>query len=296
MKYFTLFFLFFSVSLFSQSLPFYDDFTSGANPNWQIIGSHWSFANGKAYSDIPTTYVDEFMNIGDSNWTNYTFEVDLEGTDGTDKQILFRTQDNDNGYYVHMIGPIQYQDLEIGKIVNGQWSVISSKTFSVQNNVNYRLKVVLNGSSIKLYIDNNLELEATDNAFSSGGIALMNHSGGYAPNNLIFDNVAVYTSTTGVNKNDILLKEFNLEQNFPNTFNPTTTIKYDLPKSSYVELDVYNVVGKKVKSLVSKTQNAGNYQLSFDASNLSSGVYFYRITANSGTSNFSSVKKMILLR
>lgn len=276
----------------SQSLPFYDDFTNGANSNWQIIGNNWSFTNGKAYSNVPTTYVDEFMNIGNGSWKNYTFEVDLEGTDGTDKHIRFRTQDNDNGYYVHMRGPIQYHDLEIGKIVAGQWTVISSDTFSVQNNVNYRLKVVLNGSSIKLYIDNNLKLEATDNTFSSGGISLVNHSGGYAPNNLIFDNVAVYTSTTGVYNNNVLPKEFYLGQNFPNPFNPTTTIIYQISELSSVSIIVYDILGKEIAELVNKEQVPGNYEVNFNATGLGSGIYFYTLQAG----KFVETKKMLLLK
>jgi len=89
---------------------------------------------------------------------------------------------------------------------------------------------------------------------------------------------------------------FALEQNYPNPFNPSTKIKYHLSRLSKVKLEIYDVLGRNVKTLVNKTQNAGDYQITFDASQLSSGIYFYRLSANSGTSNFTSVKKMILLR
>jgi hypothetical protein len=86
--------------------------------------------------------------------------------------------------------------------------------------------------------------------------------------------------------------EFRLEQNYPNPFNPTTVISYSIPHSSSVTLKVYDVIGKKVSSLVNQNQQAGKYDVSFDASGLSNGVYFYTIIAG----NFSSTKKMLLIK
>jgi len=106
----------------------------------------------------------------------------------------------------------------------------------------------------------------------------------------------VHLIIVGVDDFNEIPKSYSLSYNYPNPFNPSTVIEYSLPKSSYVQLEIYDIVGNRVGELVNKSQNAGNYQITFDASNLSSGVYFYRISANSGTSNFSSVKKMILLR
>ena len=85
---------------------------------------------------------------------------------------------------------------------------------------------------------------------------------------------------------------FALEQNYPNPFNPATHINYTIPKTSRVELKVYNVLGAEVANLVNKTQIAGNYNVSFDASKLSSGVYFYRLKAGDQT----LTKKMMLMK
>jgi len=87
-------------------------------------------------------------------------------------------------------------------------------------------------------------------------------------------------------------KKFSLNQNYPNPFNPTTMINYQLPITNYVELSIYNLLGQKVATLVDKRQMAGYHQVKWDASEFSSGVYYYRINAGANV----AVKKMILLR
>jgi len=87
-------------------------------------------------------------------------------------------------------------------------------------------------------------------------------------------------------------KEFKLEQNFPNPFNPTTTIQYQLPQDAKVTLKVYDILGSEVATLINAEQEAGYYEVNWNASNLASGVYIYRLQ----TGSFVSVKKMMLLR
>jgi hypothetical protein len=85
---------------------------------------------------------------------------------------------------------------------------------------------------------------------------------------------------------------YSVSQNFPNPFNPTTKINFALPKSGLVTLKVYDVLGKEVASLVNEVKNAGNYAVEFNASALSSGTYFYKISVN----DFSEVKRMTLIK
>ena len=85
---------------------------------------------------------------------------------------------------------------------------------------------------------------------------------------------------------------FALEQNYPNPFNPSTSIKYSVPESGFVNLSVYNLVGEKVSVLVNQTVDAGFYEVAFNAANLPSGTYFYRLQ----TGNTVQTKKMILLK
>ncbi|MGA9408774.1 MAG: alpha-amylase family glycosyl hydrolase [Bacteroidota bacterium] len=85
---------------------------------------------------------------------------------------------------------------------------------------------------------------------------------------------------------------FTLNQNFPNPFNPTTTIQYSIPHASKVTLRVYDILGRVVATLVNEQKNAGTYSAEFDGKSLSSGVYYYRLTANNNT----DVKRMLLLK
>jgi len=86
--------------------------------------------------------------------------------------------------------------------------------------------------------------------------------------------------------------KFDLSQNYPNPFNPVTKINFDLPKSGNVSIKVYDMLGKEVKTLIDEFKDAGYYNITFDASNLPSGVYFYRLTSG----EFSAVKKLVLMK
>jgi len=91
---------------------------------------------------------------------------------------------------------------------------------------------------------------------------------------------------------------YSLLQNFPNPFNPTTTVRYSLPFDSKVLIRIYNILGQDVKLLKDEIVSAGNYEVQFNSSNLPSGIYFYRLSAESidGKQKYSSTKKMILLK
>jgi hypothetical protein len=97
---------------------------------------------------------------------------------------------------------------------------------------------------------------------------------------------------TAVNSGGAVPVEFTLKQNFPNPFNPTTTIDYTLPASSRVLLKVYDVLGREIRTLVDERQIAGDHSVKLDGSNLASGVYFYRLQA--GT--YAETRKLLLLR
>jgi len=91
---------------------------------------------------------------------------------------------------------------------------------------------------------------------------------------------------------NIKVTDFKLEQNYPNPFNPTTRISFSLPFSTNVKLTVYDVTGREIKTLLEGYKNSGTYTVDFDASDLTSGVYFYKLI----TPNYNATKKMILVK
>ena len=92
--------------------------------------------------------------------------------------------------------------------------------------------------------------------------------------------------------------KFMLFQNYPNPFNPTTTISFALPLESKIEISIYNILGQEIKQLANLIESAGYHEITFNANNLASGIYFYRITAIStdGKREFNEVKRLVLLK
>ena len=137
----------------------------------------------------------------------------------------------------------------------------------------------------------------------NGGVAYLNNEFPFETNHLyvLLDNPISVSNNwfghlslpDGVERiENIIPSDFELEQNYPNPFNPTTKIRYSIPEYSYVTLKVFNLLGEEIETLFNGEQMPGVYDAAFNASNLSSGIYFYSLQ----TRDFSSTKKMILLR
>jgi hypothetical protein len=126
---------------------------------------------------------------------------------------------------------------------------------------------------------------------SSGNVAITGSSPG-ATSATDYATVKYSQTTTGINYSEEIPIEFSLNQNYPNPFNPSTKIKFSIPNSSFVTLKVYDVLGKEVALLINENLDAGVHNYNFNASGLTSGIYFYKILAV----NFSETKKMILIK
>ncbi len=122
-----------------------------------------------------------------------------------------------------------------------------------------------------------------DNDVSAGSYS-------YRLKQIDFDGSFKYSKVIEANIN--LPAEFSLEQNYPNPFNPSTNIGFRIAEFGFVTLKIYDVLGKEVVTLVNKEMEPGNYNLKFDASNLTSGLYFYSLK----TKGFYQVKKMMLVK
>ena len=102
----------------------------------------------------------------------------------------------------------------------------------------------------------------------------------------------ILNAIIGINEGNKIVKEYSLHQNYPNPFNPITKITFDIPRRSFVELKIFDVLGREVNKLVSEEKREGRYTIDFDGSGLSSGVYFYSMSAG----DFVQTRKMLLIK
>ncbi|MGA7723298.1 MAG: choice-of-anchor V domain-containing protein [Ignavibacteriaceae bacterium] len=133
----------------------------------------------------------------------------------------------------------------------------------------------------------NVTLYANGNSVNFNGIADPGDMWNFAPNKIITVNSTI-SGITNRNRPS----GFHLNQNYPNPFNPSTIISFLIPDPGYVKLEVFNVLGLKIKTLVNEFKSAGNYSYDFNAVSFASGIYYYRLS----TGSFSEVKKMLLLK
>jgi len=146
-----------------------------------------------------------------------------------------------------------------------------------------------NSNSVKEYfftdIPNHSSIQAPVPSWAG-----FNHSFRYRLKQI--DNDGKFTYSKEIEVGDLRPSTFDLRQNYPNPFNPSTIISYSIPVASNVKLEVYNVLGKLITTLVNKTQEAGIYNISFNAGELSSGIYYYTVQAGV----YFATKKMLYLR
>ncbi|MBC8043735.1 MAG: choice-of-anchor J domain-containing protein, partial [Rhizobacter sp.] len=136
-------------------------------------------------------------------------------------------------------------------------------------------------------------------AFSGQNIYIAFHYNELDQGRVQVDSIAVDTLGALSSVSDlpsVQPRAFALQQNYPNPFNPSTSIVYELPSASDVVLRIYDMLGRVVATLTNERQAAGRYTAAFNAQRLSSGIYFYRLTARSAQNNFTDTKKMLLLK
>ena len=188
-------------------------------------------------------------------------------------------------WYQHESSNVTSYRIRRGANINGTttWSTIATVSGSTTSYTDSDFFIASSSTGSRVDYDV-LAYYSPDQTFSNGE-AIQVYGIYNAPIEKIANSDSTSTELPAIN-------EYALNSNYPNPFNPTTQISYQLPENSFVNLVVYNSLGQKVAELVNQHQSVGQYSVKFDSSNLPSGVYIYKLQ----TDNFSDVKKMLLTK
>ena len=231
------------------------------NLSWNFTGNIKTILTGSSYSDI--TVPANFSDLDDPmpvELSNFTASLDKDFI-----QLKWETKTEDK------VWGFEVQRLFQSTLSNSIWEKIGF----VNGNGN--------SNSTKYYDFKDLNIDKSGNY--KYRLRIIDLDGSYS-----------YTDEAEVIINKP--KSFNLLQNYPNPFNPTTKIKYSVQNESIVKLTIYNSLGELIETLVNNMQPSGNYEVVWNASNLTSGIYFYRIEAvgTDGKYKYIAINKMLLLK
>ena len=267
------------------------------------IGDYWQYEIGKGH--LANNNPDSIIGIA-------SFEIVGDTVLGNGKKYFHRTS---KGMESHFMGILKTQFLRIDSTsgivygnngIDGEF-IIDSLFASINDTVQYFTIYDMSTKSI-LGIDTETKTCIPSVMFSHDfyqwdisknfGLSWYYYGDGSQMDKYQYQ--LVYAKINGnesgtfvdVQRPEKVLFKYRLSQNYPNPFNPSTTISYSIPQRNFVQLIVYDILGREVSSLVNKEQAAGNYKVEFNASYLSSGVYFYRLQSG----GFSETKKLILLQ
>jgi mannan endo-1,4-beta-mannosidase len=204
----------------------------------------------------------------DGNGGKFGNKKIFSSTDDIEKTSVYASV-NDNGSEMHLVVLNKTNE-----IIEGRFSITSDRTFKPE---------------VKAFGFSNGN--PTVNALGSADIVNMNQFTYNVPP-LSALHLVLTSTTTGIADEFPAAKEFALNQNYPNPFNPSTIIEFSLPNSSDVTLKIYNALGEEIATLASAQFSAGTHRIEWKANGVSSGMYFYRLSAG----NFVETKKLVLLR
>ncbi|VAX25752.1 hypothetical protein MNBD_IGNAVI01-1258 [hydrothermal vent metagenome] len=268
-------------------------------------------------SEVYEYYIDTLQVIDDfehglSDW-------DLEGTwslSNRRKQGSFSLTDSPDGFYqsnlnmkaVYLmpfnLSPYQYADIDFylrANLETGKDSLFAEVSNDGGVNWTKELSISQNSVSFTLQKIDLTKYTGPGNEDVRFRFRLFTDAQGER-DGIWIDTISIvvsYNDVVGVENEIVQIpKVFSLEQNYPNPFNPSTKINFAIPVESKVKIQVFNILGETVSTLIDQVVQAGNHSLEWNAGSLTSGIYLYRITAESvsGKKNFRSVKKMLLLK
>ena len=293
---------------------FANDFSFGGVFGTVDAGANWNLMN------IPISGLPFFINEN----TGWVYPVNPGGS-GTTSDSILKTTNSGNSWFAPWgttnqvnIQSIYFSDESHGWIVGKSGLIL--KTSNGGMSWNYITNAGLNPTHVNksvFFLNANTGWIGTKASGSQEVFVLYTNNGGstWSKQPLPFDvsifsinffdqfnggliadyGIIYHTATGGVNVTNIsgeVPESYSLGQNFPNPFNPRTKITFDLPNTDFVNIVVFDLLGREVVTLVNEELNAGSYEINWDATGYTSGVYYYKMT----TGNFSETKRMVMLK
>jgi photosystem II stability/assembly factor-like uncharacterized protein len=274
-------------------------FTSDGGNSWELkISSIVDFW----FTDVNYGWYNTSSKIFHTTNNGLSWEEQYSDTSNNLDRLYFMNSEfgwvvKSNGIILHTINggtPVEltsFTSLTIGNNLNLNWQTATETNnlgFEIERLKEIKSEIFNDWERIGFINGNGTTTEPKTYSFVDENLSAGKYQ--YRLKQIDFDGTFEYSNTIEVDIN--LPETFALENCFPNPFNPSTKIKYEIPKQSRVLLRVYDILGNEVITLVNEIQSAGSYQTIFDASELSSGVYIYKIEAG----DFIGSKKMVLLK
>ena len=228
-------------------------------------------------------------------WKNYKtaliwFRGSYYSAQNIDAQIVGIITDETSALPVELTS---FSARQMGSTIQLKWNTateINNRGFEIEKQVKKNNKLD-NWFSIGFKEGRGTSSESVSYLFEDNDIDYSASLIRYRLKQIDYNSSFEYSNLVEVKINEVPT-DFSLNQNYPNPFNPSTTISYSIPEDNFVTLKVFNVIGEVVATLVKKEMKAGNFKVNWNAVNLPSGVYFYKLSAGS----FSEIKKMVLLK
>lgn len=298
--------------------------TNGINEGNSGANQVWNFANLTEISTpVSVTYHAPSSGSGSSNFPGATLSQEIDGSwsyikdEGnayfsmgmytkdmlrtfSDEQKLmqfpFSYNSSFNDTYKSLTSAEELEIYSHGttNVVADAWGTLTLPSGTYNNAL--RIKTVTNNTDTMVTSGGSFVFGSTTTSYSwyVSGIKVPVFGITYIVGDFFSTKAVSYVTqfSTSIQQNTQTAESYKLEQNYPNPFNPSTSINFSIPKSGFATLKVYDILGKEVATLVNGNLNAGSYSAEFNASNLTSGVYFYKLE----TEGFTSVKKMSLVK
>ncbi|MDA3861576.1 MAG: T9SS type A sorting domain-containing protein [Melioribacteraceae bacterium] len=253
---------------------------------WDALGSFDGIYKNR-YSYVAET-------LGDSTMSGIHWSIFKVSAHEENIYKTFYVSDPDTGYSIDNLAPVVP-----GGIIADGFDEIVQLAWDENIDKDFQYYAIYRSLDPEFTADtmNTYTYTTSDNFFGDDdviqgntyyySIAAVDYSGNYSESS-----EKVYALVNDVDSDLEIPKVYELGQNYPNPFNPSTVIKFSLPESRLVSLKVFNILGEEVATLVNEMRSVGNYEVSFDASNLTTGMYIYRIQSG----EFTSTKKMMLIK